>query len=74
MLNFLEQGTMKDIEKLVIKTRLDQLSWNRTHTAKSLKIGIRTLQRKMKSYDLLSLEPVELAQPKTETADANTAN
>ncbi len=58
MLNFLESGTIKEIEKVVIKTRLDQLAWNRTHTAKSLKIGIRTLQRKMKTYDLLKYEPV----------------
>ncbi len=68
MLNVIESGTLKDVEKLVIKARLDALKWNRTHTAKSLKIGLRTLQRKMKSYDLLSLEPV------SETPSQESAN
>lgn len=77
MLNSLDQGSMGEIEKMVIHARLDKLAWNRTHTAKSLQIGIRTLQRKMKSYDLLKFEPVkaEVVKPEqTETADANTAN
>lgn len=55
-----ETETMKSIEKAVILSRLNAKSWNRTHTAKSLNVGIRTLQRKMKKYNLLELEPAEL--------------
>lgn len=58
MLNVFESGKLKDIERVVIKARLDQKNWNRTHTARDLGIGIRTLQRKMKSMGLLAEEPV----------------
>ena len=47
----LEPGmTLADFEKLVILQTLKRHSQNRTHTAKALGIGIRTLQRKIKQY------------------------
>lgn len=61
MLNVLESGKMKEIEKMVIKARLEQKSYNITHTSKDLGIGIRTLQRKMKRYGL-DKEPGYLAR------------
>lgn len=41
---------LKDVEKLYIITTLRDNKGNKTHTAKSLGIGLRTLQRKLKSY------------------------
>ena len=41
---------LKDIEKEVILKTLASLKGNRTHTARVLGIGIRTLQRKLKKY------------------------
>jgi DNA-binding NtrC family response regulator len=47
----LEPGmTLADFERLVILQTLKRHSQNRTHTAKALGIGIRTLQRKIKQY------------------------
>jgi len=46
-----EPGTKLDeVEKLVILETLKYKGFNRTHTARSLGIGIRTLQRKLKKY------------------------
>jgi len=39
-------------EKQLITDSLAQCRWNRTRTAKMLGIGLRTLQRKMKSYGI----------------------
>lgn len=39
-------------EKRRINESLAQHRWNRTHTAKALGIGLRTLQRKMQLYGL----------------------
>ena len=41
---------LADIEKEVILLRLRSYEYNLTHTATSLDIGLRTLQRKLKSY------------------------
>lgn len=41
---------LADIEKLVILETLRRLSFNRTRAARTLGIGIRTLQRKIKQY------------------------
>lgn len=41
---------LKDVEKAVILETLKQQHFNRTHTARTLGIGIRTLQRKLKKY------------------------
>lgn len=46
-----EAGTkLADIERVVILETLKQKNFNRTHTARALGIGIRTLQRKLKRY------------------------
>lgn len=44
--------TLKEYEKLIIQMRLTELGGNRTKTAKSLGIGIRTLQRRLHQYKL----------------------
>ena len=40
------------IEKRHIAAALAEHRWNRTRTARSLGIGLRTLQRKMKAYGI----------------------
>ena len=46
-----EPGTpLHEIERAVILETLRQQSYNRTHAARVLGIGIRTLQRKLKKY------------------------
>jgi DNA-binding NtrC family response regulator len=48
-----QRGTkLKDIEKHVILETLKHHRYNRTHAAKTLGIGVRTLQRKLKGYGL----------------------
>lgn len=48
-----EAGTkLADIERVVILETLKQKNFNRTHTARALGIGIRTLQRKLKRYSV----------------------
>jgi len=44
--------TFEVIEKDLLRERLYYFDGNRTHTAKSLKIGLRTLQRKIKKFNL----------------------
>ena len=44
--------TLKDIKKRYILARLEHFKGNRTHTAKSLGIGIRTLQRNLKEFGI----------------------
>ncbi len=41
---------LDDIERSVIMQTLRQMAYNRTHAARVLGIGIRTLQRKLKKY------------------------
>ena len=43
---------LADVEKLVILETLRHLRFNRTRAARVLGIGIRTLQRKLKQYNL----------------------
>ncbi len=51
-----QPGTkLDDIERVVILETLKQNSYNRTHAARVLGIGIRTLQRKLKKYGASSL-------------------
>lgn len=46
-----QPGTsLRDVERVVILNTLRSQSFNRTHTAAMLGIGIRTLQRKLKEY------------------------
>jgi DNA-binding NtrC family response regulator len=44
--------TMEELEKLAITKALDQCGGNRTHAANKLGISVRTLQRKLRQYEL----------------------
>jgi DNA-binding NtrC family response regulator len=44
--------TMEELEKLAIVKALDQCGGNRTHAAGRLGISVRTLQRKLRHYEL----------------------
>src|SRR5205085_1390323 len=44
--------TMEELEKLAIRKALDQCDGNRTHAAERLDISVRTLQRKLRQYEL----------------------
>ena len=44
--------TMEELEKLAITKALDQFAGNRTHAAGRLGISVRTLQRKLRQYEL----------------------
>ena len=44
--------TMDELEKLAITKALDQCGDNRTHAANRLGISVRTLQRKLRQYEL----------------------
>jgi len=44
--------TMDELEKLAITKALDQCAGNRTHAANRLGISVRTLQRKLRQYEL----------------------
>ncbi len=44
--------TMEELERLAIVKALDQFSGNRTHAANRLGISVRTLQRKLRQYEL----------------------
>lgn len=52
--------TLDEIEKSVIMSRLEEFKGNRTHTARSLGIGIRTLQRKLHAY---GVNPPSIRKP-----------
>src|SRR6476660_4944187 len=44
--------TMEELERLAITRALDQFAGNRTHAANRLGISVRTLQRKLRQYEL----------------------
>lgn len=44
--------TMEELEKLAITKALDECGGNRTHAANRLGISVRTLQRKLRQYEL----------------------
>jgi DNA-binding NtrC family response regulator len=46
--------TMEQLERLAIQKALDQFNGNRTHAANRLGISVRTLQRKLRQYELES--------------------
>jgi len=51
-----EPGTkLEEIERTVILETLKHKGYNRTHAARTLGIGIRTLQRKLKKYGLAGI-------------------
>ena len=43
---------MEELEKLAITKALESCSGNRTHAAQKLNISVRTLQRKLRLYEL----------------------
>lgn len=43
-------ASLKDLERRIILTRMVECKGNVSHSAKSLDIGIRTLQRKLHQY------------------------
>ena len=45
-----DTASIKDMEKYLILTRLVHMKGNKTKTAQSLGIGLRTLQRKLTAY------------------------
>src|SRR5207237_8270179 len=49
--------TMEELEKLAISKALDQCAGNRTHAANRLGISVRTLQRKLRQYELEKAVP-----------------
>ncbi len=55
--------TMDQLEKLAITKALEQCGNNRTHAANRLGISVRTLQRKLRQYDLeksLTVDPSDV--------------
>jgi two-component system, NtrC family, response regulator HydG len=44
--------TMEELERLAIMKALDQYAGNRTHAANRLGISVRTLQRKLRQYEM----------------------
>ena len=45
-------ASLEEMERALIRRTLIHHAGNRTHAARTLKIGVRTLQRKMKSYHI----------------------
>jgi Nif-specific regulatory protein len=43
-------GTLKELEKLVLLKRLEKYNGNRTHTAESLDVSVRWIQKQLKKY------------------------
>jgi len=59
---------LKTVQAEVIKTTLEIQKGNRTHTAKALGIGIRTLQRQLKKAGLSEyLKADEVVAPPSQT-------
>ena len=58
-----EQGSVREMERLMIEARLGRLNQNRTHAAASLEISVRTLRNKLREYreavraEVTSVEP-----------------
>lgn len=46
---------LREVEKIFILKTLESEEFNRTRTARQLKIGIRTLQRKLQKWGLQDL-------------------
>lgn len=56
--NVFRRGSIREMERLMILDRLDQLNQNRTRSAESLEISVRTLRNKLRDYRTQSLIPV----------------
>ncbi|HXH27751.1 MAG TPA: sigma-54 dependent transcriptional regulator [Candidatus Polarisedimenticolia bacterium] len=62
--------TLRDVEREVLRRTLIRCEGNRTHAARALRIGVRTLQRKIKAYGIrvrYAGRPRRPAQRSTET-------
>jgi len=55
LVEFETGAKLRDIERIVILETLKDQNFNRTHAARVLGIGIRTLQRKLKKYGLADI-------------------
>jgi len=53
-------GSIREMEELMIKHRLGDHEQNRTHTATTLRISVRTLRNKLREYRERDLEPAEV--------------
>jgi DNA-binding NtrC family response regulator len=60
--------TIEDMERELIRTTLAHTGGNRTHSAELLGIGVRTLQRKIRSYRL-DIRPVRRRPRKRRAQD-----
>jgi Nif-specific regulatory protein len=45
------EGTLQELEKIILFKRLDKFNGNRTHTAKSLGVSVRWIQKQIKKYN-----------------------
>lgn len=50
-------GSLQDLERIAILSAIDRLQGNRTRAAEVLGISVRTLQRKLKQWDLAANDP-----------------
>ena len=53
-------GSIREMEELMIKHRLGDHEQNRTHTAMTLRISVRTLRNKLREYREREEEPAEV--------------
>lgn len=50
------EGTLQELEKIILLKRLDKFNGNRTHTAKSLGVSVRWIQKQIKKYNENNIE------------------
>jgi DNA-binding NtrC family response regulator len=60
--------TMEELERLAITRALDQFAGNRTHAANRLGISVRTLQRKLRQYELEKRTRVSVSDAVTQSS------
>ena len=53
--------TMDDLERLAIQSALERFDGNRTHAADALQISVRTLQRKLATYESMG-KPINISK------------
>jgi hypothetical protein len=59
-----EQGSVREMERLMIEARLGRLNQNRTHAAASLEISVRTLRNKLREYREAVRAEVSTVEPR----------
>jgi DNA-binding NtrC family response regulator len=57
------RGTIREMEKLMILSRLSDMNDNRTRAAKSLEISVRTLRNKLHEYNVKRQSPTTATPP-----------